>query len=183
MTVKVLLDPLSGWGRTANGELLPPMTLQQVLQTLPGRTHQKLQAAAHTRHDLGRRSRTVSISLRELLGHVDGERCRFPSCTRTASLHAHHVRFWRDGGQTDLSNLVLVCSRHHTLIHTEGYQLVLSPDRTLTVRTSDDIPVPHHPTRPDAAPNSEDIAPFESGWQGDPFDLGYIVMIMAQHAR
>ncbi len=104
VTVKVLLDPLSGWGRTPDGELLPPMTLQQVLQTLPGRTHQKLQAAAHTRHDLGRRGRNVSPALRELLGHVDGERCRFPSCSRTASLHAHHVRFWRDGGLTDLSD-------------------------------------------------------------------------------
>ena len=98
---------------------------------------------------------------------------------RTRNLHAHHVRFWRDGGSTDLSNLVLVCSRHHTQIHAEGYQLVLSPDRTLTVRTADDIPVPHHPARPAQAPSSADIAPFTSGWRGDRFDLGYVVMVMA----
>ncbi|MEO6204580.1 MAG: DUF222 domain-containing protein [Mycobacteriales bacterium] len=114
VTVKVLLAPLSGWGRTTSGELLPPMTLQQVLRTLPGRGSQQLRAAAPTRHDLGRRSRTVSPALRELLGQVDGERCRFPSCTRTRHLHAHHVRFWRDAGATDLANLVLVCSRHHS---------------------------------------------------------------------
>ena len=180
VTVKVLLDPLSGWGRTPTGELLAPMTLQQVLRTLPGRSTQKLQAAPHTRHDLSRRSRTVSPALRELLGHVDGERCRFPSCTRTTNLHAHHVRFWRDGGLTDLANLVLVCSRHHTLIHTDGYQLVLSPDRTLTVRDRHDIPIPHHPTRPVEAPSNQQLPPFASGWQGDPFDLGYVVMVMSQ---
>ena len=179
VTVKVLLDPLSGWGRTSTGELLPPQTLQQVLQALPGRRNQKLQAGALTRHDRGRRDRLVHPALRELLGQVDGERCRFPSCTHTRHLHAHHVWFWRDGGSTDLSNLVLVCSRHHTQIHAEGYQLVLSPDRTLTVRTADDIPVPHHPARPAQAPSSADIAPFTSGWRGDRFDLGYVVMVMA----
>ena len=180
VTVKVLLDPLSGWGRTQTGELLPPQTLQQVLNTLPGRAGTKLQARALSRQDLGRRSRTVSPALRELLGQVDGERCRFPSCTRTAHRHAHHVRFWRHGGSTDLSNLVLICSRHHTLIHAEGYQVVLSPDRTLTVRNRHDIPVPHHPARTAQAPSSTDIAPFTSGWQGDRFDLGYVVMVMAQ---
>ncbi len=179
VTVKVLLDPLSGWGRTASGELLPPMTLKQVLKALPGRAGQRLQVLPHIRHDLGRRSRTVSPALRELLGQIDGERCRFPSCTRTACLHAHHVRFWRDGGLTDLANLVLVCSRHHTLIHTDGFQLVLSPDRTLTVRDRHDIPVPHHPVRPVEAPSTRDVAPFTSGWQGDRLDVAYVVMVMA----
>ena len=111
---------------------------------------------------------------------VDGERCRFPSCTRTLHLHAHHVRFWRNGGSADLSNLVLICSRHHTLIHAEGYQLVLTPDRTLTVQDRHDIPVPHHPALPAQAPSSRDIAPYTSGRQGDRFDLGYVVMVMAQ---
>ena len=184
MTVKVLLDPLSGWGRTPSGELLPPMTLQQVLKTLPGRAQQKLQAAPHTRHDLGRRSRTVSPALRELLGQIDGERCRFPSCTRTAHLHAHHVRFWRDGGDTDLANLVLVCSRHHTLIHQDGYQLVLSLDRTLTVRTAADIPVPRRPAPADGKVADLPLTdPFTSGWQGDRLDLGYVVMVMSQQTR
>jgi hypothetical protein len=58
------------------------------------------------------------------------------------------VRFWASGGPTDLGNLVLVCSRHHTVIHSQGFQLVLSADRRLTVRTADDIPVPHHPVYP-----------------------------------
>ena len=182
VTVKILLDPLSGWGRTPSGELLPPTTLRDVLRTLPGRSTQRLRAQALTRHDKGRQDRLVTPALRELLGQVDGERCRFPSCDRTRHLHAHHVRFWRQGGPTDLANLVLICSRHHRLIHTEGYQLVLSTDRTLTVRTAADIPVPHHPDQQHEAPSKADIAPYTSDWQGDRFDLDYVVMVMAQQS-
>ena len=87
----------------------------------------------------------------------------------------HDSRLW---------NLALVCSRHHTLIHTQGFQLVLSPDRTLTVRTADDIPVPHHPTRPAADPSELDhtAAALSSEWKNDPFDLGYVVHVMTQQS-
>jgi hypothetical protein len=187
VTLKLLVDPASGWARTSAGELLPPTTLGQVLRTLPGRQPtlraRPLTAADLRLRDLGRRSRVVSPALRVLLGQLDGERCRFPSCTRTRNLHAHHVRYWSQGGRTDLANLVLVCARHHTLIHARGFQLVLSPDRTLTVRTADDIPVPHHPARPETTLAGLDGDAFTSEWQNDPFDLGYVVMVMAQHTR
>ena len=189
-TVQLLIDPVSGWARTCQGELLPPSTLRQVLKTLPGRGGRgalqvrPLTAADLARHDLGRTGRLVSPALRALLGQLDGERCRFPSCDRSRRLHAHHVRFWRDGGPTDLANLVLVCSRHHTLIHAEGFQLVLSPDRSLTVRTADDIPVPHHPTRPSGQPADlgQTAEGLSSDWANDPFDLGYVVQVMLQHS-
>jgi hypothetical protein len=147
------LDPLSGWGRQVDGELLPPSTMKRVLNSLPGRGGplrlRWSSVADLRRHDLGRRRRReVSLALRELLGTLDGERCRFPGCTRHSTLHAHHVRFWSAGGPTDLDNLVLVCSRHHTLLHQHGFQLVLHPDRQLTVSTADGIPVLHHPAQP-----------------------------------
>ena len=188
VTVKLLVDPASGWARTAKDELLPPATLRQVLKTLPGRQGplrvRPLTAADLRRHDLGRTSRLVSPALRELLGQLDGERCRFPSCDRTRNLHAHHVIFWSEGGPTDLANLVLVCARHHTLIHSQGFQLVLSPDRTLTVRTAEDIPVPHLPAPPTGQACELDLtAPaLVSEYAGDRFDLGYVVMVMAQHS-
>jgi hypothetical protein len=186
-TVKLLIDPTSGWARTSKDDLLAPTTLQQVLTTLPGR-QQVLQVRPQTpkdltRLDLGRTARLVSPALRELLGQLDGERCRFPSCTRASKLHAHHVRYWDNGGPTDLANLVLVCSRHHTLIHQHGFQLALTPDRTLTVRTSNDIPIPHHPHVPgQSAEGLESPAtPYTSEWANDRFDLGYIVTVMAAH--
>ena len=48
-------------------------------------------------------------------------------------------------GSTWSANLVLVCSRHHTLIHAQGFQLELHPDRRREVRTVDGVPVLHHP--------------------------------------
>jgi hypothetical protein len=146
------IDPLSGWARQADGELLPPSSLTAVLKTLPGRGGvlrlRPLTPADLRRFDLGRSSREVSTALRELLGTVDGERCRFPGCTRHRTLHAHHVVYWSSGGPTDLANLVLLCSRHHTLLHAQGIQLVLHPDRRLEVHTADGVPVLHHPAPP-----------------------------------
>ncbi|MBI4935424.1 MAG: DUF222 domain-containing protein [Actinobacteria bacterium] len=46
----------------------------------------------------------------------------------------HHVSwFTRDLGCTDIDNLVPLCGRHHHLVHEGGWQLVIHPDRTLTV--------------------------------------------------
>jgi hypothetical protein len=54
--------------------------------------------------------------------------CRFPGCGRTSFLKAHHVRERRHGGPTSLDNLVLLCQRHHTLIHRPGWTLSYHPD-------------------------------------------------------
>ena len=146
------IDPLSGWARQSDGELLPPSSLGTVMKSLPGRGGplrlRPVTAADLRRHDLGRSTRQVSTALRELLGVLDGERCRFPGCTQRKKLHAHHVEFWSADGQTDLANLVLVCSRHHTLIHTHGFGLVLHPDRRLDVTTADGTRLLHHPAAP-----------------------------------
>ncbi len=187
--LQLLVDPVSGWARTSTDELLPPTTLAAVLRTLPGQhrlpTARPLQACDLTRHDLGRRSRLVSPTLRALLGQLDGERCRFPSCSHTRFLHAHHVTFWRHGGPTDLANMILLCTRHHTLLHQHGYQLTLDPNRTLHVRTADGTQLLHHLALPHAP--AEDLPIVAAGtlpnhYSGDRFDLGYIVNVMLQHA-
>jgi hypothetical protein len=122
------------------------------MKTLPGRRGllrlRPVTDADLRRFDLGRTSRDTTAALRDLLGALDGERCRFPGCTRHAKLHAHHVVYSSDGGPTDLANLVLMCSRHHTLLHAHGFQLLLHPDRRLEVRTADAVPVLHHPAQP-----------------------------------
>jgi hypothetical protein len=30
---------------------------------------------------------------------------------------AHHIKHWQDGGPTNLANLVLLCRKHHRVIH------------------------------------------------------------------
>jgi hypothetical protein len=36
-------------------------------------------------------------------------------------INAHHCLHWCDGGPTDLTNMVLLCARHHTTVHQKGY--------------------------------------------------------------
>jgi predicted restriction endonuclease len=45
----------------------------------------------------------------------------------------HHIRWWRNGGRTDLDNLLPVCFRHHDAIHHQGWVVELGPDRVLTL--------------------------------------------------
>jgi hypothetical protein len=183
-TLRLLVDPLSGWARTQHDELLPPATLEALARLLPGRLA-PLAQLDRCRHDHGRSTRQVSPALRRLLGQLDGERCRFPGCRHTRFLHAHHLQYWRDGGRTDLANLVLLCTRHHRLLHTTGYQLTLNPDRTLHVHGPDGTPLEHHPMLP--AASAEALPPanpntLPAGYQGDRFDLGYAVNVMLAHA-
>ena len=60
------------------------------------------------------------ISIRRALKRRDGG-CRFPGCTCTRFVDAHHIRHWADGGETSMNNLVLLCRRHHRLVHEEGF--------------------------------------------------------------
>jgi hypothetical protein len=66
---------------------------------------------------LGRRTRIISPALRRALT-VRDRHCRFPGCDRPASwCDVHHLRHWLHGGRTDLPNLMLLCRRHHRLLH------------------------------------------------------------------
>jgi hypothetical protein len=69
---------------------------------------------------VGRRTRTVPSALRRALRSRD-EGCRFPGCNCTRRVDAHHIEHWAHGGETKLSNLVLLCRRHHRLLHEGGF--------------------------------------------------------------
>ncbi|MHB1194770.1 MAG: HNH endonuclease signature motif containing protein [Longimicrobiales bacterium] len=69
--------------------------------------------------DIGRRTRTIPPALRRALEARD-RGCRFPGCG-SRFCDAHHVRHWGQGGETSLSNTVLLCSHHHTLVHEGGW--------------------------------------------------------------
>jgi hypothetical protein len=58
--------------------------------------------------------------------------CRFPGCDCPPSwTDAHHLKHWADGGPTTLDNLLLLCRRHHRLVHEEGWTLEVAQDREL----------------------------------------------------
>jgi len=84
--------------------------------------------------DVGRARRVVAGATRRALAARDGH-CRWPRCDRPASWSdAHHVIHWSKGGETDLSNMVLLCHRHHWMAHEGGWQLVQTAEgEVLTV--------------------------------------------------
>ena len=78
--------------------------------------------------DVGRAKRVVSGPARRALTARDGT-CRWPGCDRPASLSAaHHIVHWVHGGTTDLDNLILLCHRHHWMVHEGKWQLVRADD-------------------------------------------------------
>jgi hypothetical protein len=88
--------------------------------------------------DVGRTRRTVPPALRRALVERDGG-CRFPGCDRPPGwCDAHHVTSWAQGGRTARDNLVLLCDRHHHVVHQRDWAIkydgrelrVLRPDGT-----------------------------------------------------
>jgi hypothetical protein len=54
--------------------------------------------------------------------------CRFEGCEMPAAwTDAHHLKHWADGGSDDLWNLVLLCRRHHRMVHEGGLPLAVAP--------------------------------------------------------
>jgi hypothetical protein len=84
--------------------------------------------------DVGRSKRVVSEPGRRALVARDAH-CQWPDCDRPASRSAaHHVVHWIHGGSTDLDNLILLCHRHHWMVHEGGWQIVRGENgRMLTV--------------------------------------------------
>ncbi len=71
---------------------------------------------------IGRKSRAVPTAIRRALKARD-RGCVFPGCGNTRFVDAHHVEHWSAGGETSLDNLVLLCSRHHRLVHEGGFRI------------------------------------------------------------
>ena len=82
--------------------------------------------------DVGRTHRLPSGPTRRALRARDGG-CAWPNCDRPVSwTSAHHLVHWAQGGPTALDNLVLLCHRHHRLVHEGGWQLIRESDGNLT---------------------------------------------------
>ena len=66
---------------------------------------------------MGRKTATVPAAMRKAVVARD-EHCAYPFCDRPPGwCDAHHIHHWADGGETKLSNLVLLCRRHHREMH------------------------------------------------------------------
>src|SRR6266581_3052574 len=78
--------------------------------------------------DVGRSKRVIGGAMRKALQMRD-EHCKWPGCERPASrCDGHHLVHWINGGNTELSNLTLLCRRHHRMVHEGDWQLIRSED-------------------------------------------------------
>ena len=93
--------------------------------------------------DVGRSRRNISGPMRKALIARD-KGCGWPGCDRLATwTSGHHIVFWTRGGPTDLPNLVLLCYRHHWMVHEGAWQLVRADDgRMLAIPPTIDGPLP-----------------------------------------
>ncbi len=74
--------------------------------------------------DYGRARRLASPAQRRALAARDGG-CLIPGCgALPAWTDAHHRIPWQQGGPTNLSNLLLLCPRHHTEVHAGTWVIV-----------------------------------------------------------
>ena len=81
---------------------------------------------------LGRKHRSATEAQRAAL-IVRDKHC--VGCGRTPTwCEAHHIQHWQHGGETNLDNLVLVCTSCHHNIHDNNWQVTQNQDRKYDLR-------------------------------------------------
>ena len=86
--------------------------------------------------DAGRARRTPAPQTRRTLA-VRDRGCRYPGCDRPPGwCDAHHGIHWKDGGPTNLTNLVDLCDHHHDTVHQPGWTTTFD-GHTLTITRPD----------------------------------------------
>jgi hypothetical protein len=86
---------------------------------------------------IGRDSRVANRDQRRALRAMY-RGCAIPGC-RVAFDHCdiHHLRWFRNLGNTDIDNLIPICNKHHHLVHEGGWKLHLDARRNLTITHPD----------------------------------------------
>jgi hypothetical protein len=123
---------------------------------------------------VGRKTRAIPAALRRALAGRD-RCCRFPGCCEHHFVDAHHVEHWAHGGQTSLTNLVLLCRFHHRLLHEGGYSLEQARSGRLDFRRADGRRIRQVPANGAAAALSTRALERNAcvpRWTGEPLDLG-----------
>jgi hypothetical protein len=117
----------SGIARSNNGPgefLVSARTAQRL--SCDATVQRVLVSAAGKPLDIGRRTRVIPEQIRTALVIRDGG-CQFPFCSRPAGwTEGHHIRHWSQGGETSLDNLILLCSRHHHVVHAEEIPITMN---------------------------------------------------------
>ena len=139
--------------------------------------------------EVSARTRTIPPALRRALQHRD-RGCRFPGCGSRFT-QGHHLRHWANGGPTTLSNLALLCRRHHRSVHEEGFQVERLPDGELQFRRPNGRVFPEAPAMPEVPADAVttlsagvhvDATTLRPNWGGERLDVGYAIDVMHPRA-
>jgi len=79
--------------------------------------------------DMGRASRFPTKAQRRAM-MVRDRHCRFPGCDRKPQwCDIHHIDGWVESlGETKIDNLILLCRRHHTVVHNSRWAIKRTAD-------------------------------------------------------
>ncbi|WP_175547938.1 HNH endonuclease signature motif containing protein [Saccharopolyspora flava] len=81
--------------------------------------------------DYGREQRTAPPQLRAALYRRDGV-CAFPGCEHPpGTSQAHHIVEWFHGGETSLTNMVMLCAHHHRIVHSDRWTIAITDGRAV----------------------------------------------------
>jgi hypothetical protein len=105
--------------------------------------------------DVGRTTRSIPSAIGRALWLRDGG-CRVPGCGCKTHLQGHHIEWWTEGG-VKLSNLVLLCRRHHRLIHEGKLSIEVRANRLLFLDDKGRV----IPNAPAAAATGQDLEELE----------------------
>lgn len=73
--------------------------------------------------DVGRAYRLVPYWIRRAL-HARDRGCRWPGCDVPSEwTDAHHRQPWAEGGETSVTDCILLCRHHHGLVHEGGWSI------------------------------------------------------------
>ncbi|MEZ5341099.1 MAG: DUF222 domain-containing protein [Acidimicrobiales bacterium] len=116
---------------TDSGHHLPPESIQRALCDA---VVQPLLVDGGRPIKVGRKYRTATDAQIAVLKALY-DTCGWYGCTtEVAWCQMHHVKFWEQGGTTDVTNLIPLCSHHHHKVHDEHWGLHLAADRTLSIK-------------------------------------------------
>jgi hypothetical protein len=146
--------------------------------------------------NVGRKTRSIPPALRRALNARD-RGCRFPGCSNTRYVDAHHIHHWAKGGETKLSNLVQLCRFHHRQVHEGRMVAQILDDGALRFlkpsgESFDSIAPDHtrplsdwHQLQEDHTQQGIRIDPktATTRWRGEKMDYGLGVEVLLQHSR
>jgi hypothetical protein len=118
---------------------------------------------------------------------------------RAAGTHAnvdgHHIHHWANGGETKLSNLLLLCRFHHRLVHEGGVEVQTLNDGALRFVRPDGgcfdsrsaLPVQSDWTQLRSSNQNAgvhiDHKTASTRWKGESMDYGFAVQALMQRSE